>query len=311
MAPVSKTGIRGFESHPPCTMTSSDENKPRTIVVGDVHGCALELYELLEKVKFMPNRDRLISLGDLVDRGPYVHGAVDYFMRRGEAIIGNHEQSQLRYYDRWVEGGRSTKQIDIDTICRFKADYHRDSFMSLEPKHFEWFKSLPLSLRIPEYNVLLVHAGVVPQVPLEDQEHHLTHISDIMAPEAGYDNFGRYRHGYWRGDTKSWWTSKAPPGAKFWATHYDKSHGVVVFGHSGFMEPAWFRRQPDGTVVGGEHAEGELVALGIDTGACFGRTLTCLVLPEWKTYSVHALQAYKVSKKAKLFEVCPGITVYS
>ena len=42
----------------------------RTIIIGDVHGCAKELSALLDKVKADPEKDRLIMLGDLFDRGP-------------------------------------------------------------------------------------------------------------------------------------------------------------------------------------------------------------------------------------------------
>ncbi|HTT70883.1 MAG TPA: metallophosphoesterase, partial [Anaeromyxobacteraceae bacterium] len=41
----------------------------RTIVVGDVHGCLEELDELLRVVEFRPGFDRLVFVGDLLDRG--------------------------------------------------------------------------------------------------------------------------------------------------------------------------------------------------------------------------------------------------
>ena len=42
----------------------------RTIIIGDIHGCFKELVLLLEKVQFDQGRDLLISLGDMIDRGP-------------------------------------------------------------------------------------------------------------------------------------------------------------------------------------------------------------------------------------------------
>ncbi|MEC8614033.1 MAG: metallophosphoesterase, partial [Verrucomicrobiota bacterium] len=42
---------------------------PRTIAIGDVHGCANEFEELLKKLELKPN-DRVIQVGDLVNRGP-------------------------------------------------------------------------------------------------------------------------------------------------------------------------------------------------------------------------------------------------
>ena len=41
----------------------------RTIIIGDVHGCFTEFTELLEKCE-IGSEDRLILVGDLMDRGP-------------------------------------------------------------------------------------------------------------------------------------------------------------------------------------------------------------------------------------------------
>lgn len=42
----------------------------KTILIGDIHGCYKELRQLLDKVGFDSNEDKLILLGDLFDRGP-------------------------------------------------------------------------------------------------------------------------------------------------------------------------------------------------------------------------------------------------
>ena len=41
-----------------------------TYVVGDIQGCFAPFQQLLERVKFNPDKDRLWSVGDLVNRGP-------------------------------------------------------------------------------------------------------------------------------------------------------------------------------------------------------------------------------------------------
>lgn len=42
----------------------------RTIIVGDIHGCATEFRQLLETVDYKPGHDLLILAGDLVNKGP-------------------------------------------------------------------------------------------------------------------------------------------------------------------------------------------------------------------------------------------------
>ena len=64
---------------------------PRTIVIGDVHGCADEFEELLQALE-LKSDDRILQVGDLINRGPdssrVLELARDY---RIEAILGNHE----------------------------------------------------------------------------------------------------------------------------------------------------------------------------------------------------------------------------
>lgn len=74
----------------------------RTIIIGDIHGCYRELTELLEKVEFKKETDRLISLGDLMDRGGQSYEVFDLFRylkaEMGERCIiikGNHEEMML------------------------------------------------------------------------------------------------------------------------------------------------------------------------------------------------------------------------
>ena len=97
----------------------------RTIIIGDIHGCFKELVLLLEKVQFDQGRDLLISLGDMIDRGPRSFQVFEYLRslksRMGEACIlirGNHEQMMIDYgsgcdcaLEMWeADGGSDTRK---------------------------------------------------------------------------------------------------------------------------------------------------------------------------------------------------------
>src|SRR6185295_13564667 len=71
----------------------------RTIVVGDIHGCYDELMALLEKVGLRAN-DRVVSVGDLVAKGPKSREVLQLFMTdaRFSTVIGNHDLALRR---RW------------------------------------------------------------------------------------------------------------------------------------------------------------------------------------------------------------------
>ena len=90
----------------------------RTIIIGDIHGCAAEFSALLDKVS--PGAaDRLILLGDLFDRGPdsrevfrMVQALAEQFGDRFTLLRGNHEdyllQEKLTVLQRliWEKVGR-------------------------------------------------------------------------------------------------------------------------------------------------------------------------------------------------------------
>ena len=70
----------------------------RDLIVGDVHGHFSKLASALDAVAFDPVRDRLFSVGDLVDRGPESDHALDWLAQPWFfAISGNHEDMAIRW----------------------------------------------------------------------------------------------------------------------------------------------------------------------------------------------------------------------
>jgi serine/threonine protein phosphatase 1 len=73
--------------------------RPRTIAIGDVHGCALALQALLAMIRPRPD-DVIVTLGDYVNRGPDSRGALDRLIELERQctlvpILGNHDQTLL------------------------------------------------------------------------------------------------------------------------------------------------------------------------------------------------------------------------
>ena len=69
--------------------------------VGDIHGCYEQLMEALVKIKFNPNVDRLISVGDLVDRGPDSVKCLNLLKEPWfHAVSGNHEDMMIKSFRR-------------------------------------------------------------------------------------------------------------------------------------------------------------------------------------------------------------------
>lgn len=95
--------IKNKVQHLPTNVTGRD------FVVGDVHGCYLELLKLLQSVKFNEATDRLISVGDLIDRGPFNMECVDLLYKPWVwATKGNHEEMMC---DTVLRNNQNSKDI--------------------------------------------------------------------------------------------------------------------------------------------------------------------------------------------------------
>jgi serine/threonine protein phosphatase 1 len=76
-----------------------EENRQgRDFVVGDIHGCLDLLKEKLERAQFNPEKDRLFSVGDLVDRGPQSFETLMLLEQPWfHNVMGNHDDMLLSY----------------------------------------------------------------------------------------------------------------------------------------------------------------------------------------------------------------------
>lgn len=116
----------------------------RTIFIGDVHGCIDELKSLLKRIK-PTKKDRIIFLGDLVNRGPNPSAVINLVFKRGyECIKGNHE---LDYLQR-----NATNKSYAQIRKRIGEKAHR------------WLEDLPLFIEGNDF--IAVHGGVIPETPI-------------------------------------------------------------------------------------------------------------------------------------------------
>ncbi|KAK4546649.1 hypothetical protein LTR36_001866 [Oleoguttula mirabilis] len=160
------------------------EGKRRLVFVGDIHGCKKELLHLLEKVGFDVKTDHLIATGDTVSKGPDNVGVLDELIRlKADSVRGNHE-------DRLLEAAKTILGTNLSpqSVAATSQGYAKDATLlkQLKPKHVRYLRDMPLMLRIPALphastarhqhkdrvaeDVIVVHAGVVPHVPLEKQD---------------------------------------------------------------------------------------------------------------------------------------------
>lgn len=130
----------------------------RDFVVGDLHGCFDELqYVLSNGLNFNPKVDRLISVGDLIDRGPASALCVDLLYEPWvHAVRGNHEQMMIDYL---LHGDQNAYATWFWNGGQWGQDHHKQELKIMAEKMDE----LPLVIVVGSgenrYNV--VHADLM------------------------------------------------------------------------------------------------------------------------------------------------------
>jgi serine/threonine protein phosphatase 1 len=222
--------------------------------IGDVHGCLDKVLRLLESLHYDPAQDRLIFLGDYIDRGPDSKGVVDLMIqlhRENAAnvfLMGNHEDNFLTYLQACLAGEQANYWLSepffagggVATLASYDPALRY-------PSDAQWLEAVPLahrqflahlSLYWTNDAYIAVHAGVRPGIPLELQDGN-----DLLRIR------GPFLH---------------------------NPHGLgkcVVFGHTPFRHVRWDEDK-----------------IGIDTGACYQAMgygkLTALCLQTRETFQV-------------------------
>jgi diadenosine tetraphosphatase ApaH/serine/threonine PP2A family protein phosphatase len=156
----------------------------RTIVVGDIHGCYDELMALVEKVELGEN-DRLVSVGDLITKGPKNREVLQVFMTdpRFSTVIGNHDLALRR---RWNGEDVELKPAQKEANKELKAE--KDSYTS-------FLNRLPFVIDLGTH--LVVHAGLRPNVELYSQTTgDLTRLR-TLGPNRASDEGTPWYHVYY------------------------------------------------------------------------------------------------------------------
>lgn len=212
----------------------------RTIAIGDVHGCADELEDLLAEVALRDDDD-LLFVGDLVVRGPKPSRVLELVARHGgRAVRGNHEHRLLRW--RALQGESDGDRDDLTALDRrvIESKTLRRTAAEIDEEGWALLASLPLWLDAHRGALRIVHAGLAPGVPITAQtERTLLYV-------RGIDEDGEP-------------TELRDVGFPWGALYEGPPH--VAFGHNARREPQihpW--------------------ATGLDTGCVYGGALTALVL---------------------------------
>lgn len=136
--------------------------------MGDIHGCYQEFSDMLSRLT-LAKGDRLVLLGDLVNRGPNSAKVIDLALENGAiSLLGNHEMRLLKY-QRTVDK-RVLKDGDLDTVAQLKEE------------HWTYLETMALWFEEPELNTVLVHGGFLPSEPWQKQTSEI--VTRIQVVDA-------------------------------------------------------------------------------------------------------------------------------
>ena len=258
--------------------------------IGDIQGCRAELCELLALIGFSPATDRLWLTGDLVNRGPDSLGVLREVHALGGAaqtVLGNHDLHLLT-----VAAGHRLSHRD-DTIAQILAAPDRDELL-------EWLARQPLA--IAESNMLMVHAGVLPQWSAARVLALAGEVETVLA-STDREPFLRVLYGddphAWRDDLEGFDRLRAIVNA-LTRLRFCTSDGRMEFrekrgaAHAPPGFAPWFlhepRRSASSLVICGHWSTLGLVlapnVLMLDSGCLWGGPLTAMRLSDRRVYQV-------------------------
>jgi len=238
---------------------------------------------LLDKVQYDEKQDRLIFTGDLVDRGPasgeVVRWVREMFYRTNgltTSVLGNHDEKLFRWYKHALKKRENPNyRIPMRPLSTDKMI----SYNALSEEDLQFLGELPIYAHLQGPDWVVVHAGLEPGKPLEEQSAgKVTHIRFLSPDSKKTVSLGE--------------NFEQPAGTIYWTDCYDLPHHVV-YGHNiHSMAQPYVVTKPHGPQL-----------VGLDTGCCFGGSLSAFIVPSTKEepvtpdnfFSVQAIKAYSRS----------------
>lgn len=267
-----------------------------TYVIGDIHGCYDELQLLLESIKFNPNQDTLWFTGDLINGGPKPAEVLRFIKNLGDkhiCILGNHDLVLL-------------------ALAAEKIIPHNDRKIGFEPvfavddwpELIEWLRMRPLIHYDASRNIVLVHAGVLPQWNIKQIQEYAREVEASLQGanyHALYENMFGNQPEQWNDKLSGWERLRFIINCMT-RMRFCTPEGKLDLIAKGEMHTAptdylpWFQlpRHDDLKIIFGHWAAlrgktGVANIIAMDTGCVWGNELSALNLDTGTLYSVEKI----------------------
>ncbi len=143
----------------------------RTLAIGDIHGCNTALVSLLNKVQ-PTSEDRVVFLGDYIDRGPSSRQVVETLLELNKScstifIRGNHEKMMLDARGSFLASNPSQSYCGLDALCSYGTNSDQDWVSRIPATHWEFFERTARFFETDTH--IFVHACLDSELEVHDQ----------------------------------------------------------------------------------------------------------------------------------------------
>jgi bis(5'-nucleosyl)-tetraphosphatase (symmetrical) len=238
------------------------------VIIGDIHGCIDELNELLTAINYKSPSLQLVFAGDYIHRGPDSISCIRRVRElcgkyNAKAILGNHENSQIRHRSHEVRRVLTGKPNPMKPL----NDRDKEIQKNLTEDDVEWMRNLPLKVHLRD-TWWALHGGLEPAYTLENQSPNQIIRCRYINPETGRAvplNKNKTQ----------------PVGSVYWTNMWNGPESIV-YGHCvhSLYAPI-IDIKPNG-----------VKCIGIDTGCVFGGFLTGYLLERNEIVRVKAKREY-------------------
>ncbi len=312
------TKATNFTSSSTTTTETKNQNN-NILIIGDVHGCLTELQTLIHNAVIEHNDNHLfkciVLVGDLCNKGPYSKEVIQFVRRQKNwyCVRGNHDDGALsvmigdegrrkKSYD-WIP--KNNNNINIDGEGKMDSNQDQHQFEScISDKDVEFLSNIPYTITIPKWfwknndqdinhnideDVIIVHAGLIPNVPLELQDiKTMVTIRDIVVSK---DN-DQHKHEPQLEDESDDKDSKTRL-----YSYYDRQDDHNNSISTSYTIQPWAKvwNGPQLVIFGHDAKRGiqiEDYAIGLDSGCTYGKKLSGIILPRKDIVSVDAEMIY-------------------
>ncbi|NNC99750.1 MAG: symmetrical bis(5'-nucleosyl)-tetraphosphatase [Gammaproteobacteria bacterium] len=258
-----------------------------TYAVGDIQGCYEPLARLLDAVNFDHSKDKLLCVGDLVNRGPDSLAVLRLLKSLEDqcvTVLGNHDIHLLAliYGVRAPRLGDSVRQVlDASDVTELAG----------------WLRSKPLMIKFEKKQTILCHAGIYPWWTRQQAWSFSEEIRHVFANEKSFIKLLNKMYS----NSPSRWSDELGKTRRlrFIVNAFTRMRFCSPTGHLNFTESGytgkrrknrlpWFEI-PNPDLAGSRIIFGHWSALGLinrpgllclDTGCVWGRHLTMVKLPK-------------------------------